>query len=205
MDHKRSTTIGFERRFNRAFAHQDEDEFVAESIRAGVRPPNMERIVELNRGPFVGAPEPIRPLNGGGAGTVLDVRRAREFAAGHARGAIGVSVNGGGFATKAASPFPPVSAWSSTPGRTTRRSGLRGGSARGIFDLAGYLVGPPSEETMPAVDLDELGRLMEAGRSRCSTSASRTSGTRATSSAAATSRTGSCASGLTTSRAASPW
>jgi glyoxylase-like metal-dependent hydrolase (beta-lactamase superfamily II) len=24
MDHKRSTTIGFERRFNRAFAHQDE-------------------------------------------------------------------------------------------------------------------------------------------------------------------------------------
>ena len=56
MDHKRSTTIGFERRFNRAFAHQGEDEFVAESIRAGVRPPNMERIVELNRGPFSARP-----------------------------------------------------------------------------------------------------------------------------------------------------
>ena len=163
MDHKRSTTIGFERRFNRAFAHQDEDEFVAESIRAGVRPPNMERIVELNRGPFLGAPEPIRPLNGGGAGAVLDVRRAREFAAGHARGAIGVPVNGGGFATKAAFALPAgervvIHAGSEDQAERAAR-GLR---SVGIFDLAGYLVGPPSEETMPAVDLDELDRLLEA-------------------------------------------
>ena len=163
MDPKRSTTIGFERRFNRAFAHQDEDEFVAESIRAGVRPANMERIIELNRGPFVGAPEPIRPLNGGGAGAVLDVRPARQFAAGHARGAIGVPVDGGGFATKAAFALPAgervvIHAGSDDQAQQAAR-GLR---SVGIFDLAGYLVGPPSEEKMSAVDLDELDRLMEA-------------------------------------------
>jgi glyoxylase-like metal-dependent hydrolase (beta-lactamase superfamily II) len=164
MDPKRSTTIGFERRFNRAFAHQDEDEFVADSIRAGVRPANMERIVELNRGPFVGKPEPIQPLNGGGAGAVLDVRPARQFTAGHARGAIGVSVDGGGFATKAAFALPAgervvIHAGSDDQAERAAR-GLR---SVGILDLSGYLVGPPSEETMPAVDLDELDRLMEAG------------------------------------------
>ena len=164
MDPKRSTTIGFERRFNRALARQDEDDFVADAIRAGVRPANMERIVELNRGPFVGAPEPIQLLNGGGAGTVLDVRPARQFAAGHARGAIGVPVGGGGFATKAAFALPTgervvIHAGSDDEAERAAR-GLR---SVGIFDLTGYLVDPPSEETMPAVDLDELDRLMAAG------------------------------------------
>ena len=42
-----------------------------------MRPPNMERIVELNRGPFVGAPQPIEALNGGGGGAPLDVARPR--------------------------------------------------------------------------------------------------------------------------------
>ena len=95
---------------------------------------------------------------------MLDVRRAREFAAGHARGAIGVSVNGGGFATKAAFVLPAgerviIHAGSEDQANRAAR-GLR---SVGIFELAGYLVGPPSEESMPAVDLDELDRLMEAG------------------------------------------
>ena len=57
MSSKGSTTIGFERRFNPALAFDDVALFVAES--AGIsapRPPNLERIVALNRGPFVGAP-----------------------------------------------------------------------------------------------------------------------------------------------------
>ncbi|HZM18322.1 MAG TPA: rhodanese-like domain-containing protein, partial [Gaiellaceae bacterium] len=88
----------------------------------------------------------------------------RQFAAGHARGAIGVSVSGGGFATKAAFALPAgervvIHAGSDDQAERAAR-GLR---SVGIFDLAGYLVGPPSEETMPAVDLDELDRLMEAG------------------------------------------
>ena len=60
MSSKASTTIGFERRFNPALAHDDVALFIAESTGTSApRPPNMERIVEMNRGPFVGAqPEP---------------------------------------------------------------------------------------------------------------------------------------------------
>ena len=71
MSSKASTTIGFERRFNPALAHDDVALFIAESTGASApRPPNMERIVELNRGPFVGA----QP----------DAERARCARSGHA-------------------------------------------------------------------------------------------------------------------------
>jgi len=60
MSPKASTTIGFERRFNPMLTVAGEDEFVSESaLTRSPRPPNLERIVELNRGPFVGAPEQI--------------------------------------------------------------------------------------------------------------------------------------------------
>jgi glyoxylase-like metal-dependent hydrolase (beta-lactamase superfamily II)/rhodanese-related sulfurtransferase len=161
MSSKASSTIGFERRFNRALATDDEDEFVADAIRTGVRPANMDRIVELNRGPFVGAPQPLEQ-NGGG-GVILDVRSAEEFAAGHARGATNVPVDGATFPTKAAFVLPPDervvihAASDEQAGRAAR--GLR---AVGIFDLAGYLLGPPSEERLAPVELEELQRLIEA-------------------------------------------
>ena len=128
----------------------------------------MERIVELNRGPFVGAPEPIRPLNGGAgrarrparASSRLDMRAARSASP----------------STAAASPRRRRSPFRRRASSIGTRRGL---ALSGIFDLAGYLVGPPSEETMPAVDLE--GPADGGARSRCSTSASRTSGTRATS------------------------
>jgi hydroxyacylglutathione hydrolase len=164
MSSKASSTIGFERRFNQKLRMTDEDEFVAEAIKTGVRPPNMERIVELNRGPFVGAPEPLQQLNGGGSGAVLDVRSADQFAAGHARGALSVPVDGGNFATKAAFVLPPekrVVIHAADGGEAQRAAtGLR---AVGIFDLAGYLVGPPGEERTAPVELDELRRLLEDG------------------------------------------
>jgi hydroxyacylglutathione hydrolase len=164
MNSKPSSTIGFERRFNRAFAHQGEDEFVAESIRAGVRPPNMERIVELNRGPFVGAPEPIQPLNGGGGGAVLDVRSAEDFASGHARGALSVPVDGGGFPTKAAFVLPEdehVVIHARTDDQADRAAaGLR---SVGIFELSGYVLGPPAQEELSAVGIEDLDGLLESG------------------------------------------
>jgi glyoxylase-like metal-dependent hydrolase (beta-lactamase superfamily II)/rhodanese-related sulfurtransferase len=164
MSPRRSTTIGFERRFNHKLARQDEDDFVAESIRAGVKPPNMERIVELNRGPFVGAPEPIRPLNGGGPGALLDVRPAEDFAAGHAKGALSVPVAGGGFATKAAFVLPEgervvIHADSDADAERAAR-GLR---SVGIFDLAGYVLDPPAQETSAFLELAELDGLLESG------------------------------------------
>jgi hydroxyacylglutathione hydrolase len=164
MDQKRSSTIGFERRFNRALAQTDEDDFVAESIRAGVRPPNMERIVELNRGPFLGAPEPIRALNGGGAGATLDVRPAEEFASGHARGALSVPIDGGGFATKAAFVLPPgerVVIHAGTDDQAERAA--RGLRSVGILELAGYLLTPPAQEALAAVEMEELDRLLAEG------------------------------------------
>ena len=60
----------------------------------------MERIVELNRGPFVGSPAPLEALSSPGDATVLDVRSAEEFARGHVHGAINIPVEGS-FATKA--------------------------------------------------------------------------------------------------------
>ncbi|MDQ3778617.1 MAG: MBL fold metallo-hydrolase, partial [Actinomycetota bacterium] len=163
MSSKPSSTIGFERRFNHKVARLDEDGFVAEAMRAGVKPPNMERIVELNRGPFVGAPEPLRPLDGG-AGTILDVRPAADFAIGHARGAVSVPVDGGGFATKAAFVLPagePVAIHAANEHEALRAA--RGLRSVGIFDLAGYLLGPPSDERTAVVDVDELTRLVDAG------------------------------------------
>ena len=59
MSSKASSTIGFERRFNHAL-NVDQDEFVLERTNSSTpRPPNMDNIVELNRGPFVGAQEPL--------------------------------------------------------------------------------------------------------------------------------------------------
>jgi hydroxyacylglutathione hydrolase len=164
MSSKASSTIGFERRFNHALQMADEGEFVAEAIRTGLRPPNMDRIVELNRGPFIGSPAPLEPLNGGAAGAVLDVRAAEEFAAGHARGALSVPVDGGSFPTRAAFVLPAgkrvlIHAASAEDAQRAAR-GLR---AVGIFDLSGYLVGPPSEERLAPIDLDELARLLQVG------------------------------------------
>ncbi len=76
MSSKASTTIGFERRFNPALASADVEAFVLESAAISApRPPNMERIVELNRGPFLGAqPEPSELDAPPEGSQVLDVR-----------------------------------------------------------------------------------------------------------------------------------
>src|SRR6185295_17195975 len=63
MSSKPSTTIGFERRFNHALV-ETYDDFVAKAIGPQPpRPPNMEAIVELNRGPFLGAQPPLAQLD----------------------------------------------------------------------------------------------------------------------------------------------
>ena len=70
----RSSTIGMERLSNRALAYGSADEFVAaHAIISAPRPPTTERVVTLNRGPFVGAPPPLAALDSFD-GQVLDVR-----------------------------------------------------------------------------------------------------------------------------------
>jgi glyoxylase-like metal-dependent hydrolase (beta-lactamase superfamily II)/rhodanese-related sulfurtransferase len=164
MSSKASSTIGFERRFNHRLRSTDEDEFVTEAIKTGVRPPNMDSIVELNRGPFLGQPEPLEQLDDGlAAGTMLDVRPAEEFAAGHAKGALNVALRAGSFATKAGFVLPAgervVIHASSAEEAEEAAAGLW---SVGIFDLAGYRTCPPGEEQLASIELDELHRLVES-------------------------------------------
>ena len=161
MSSKPSTTIGFERRFNPILTAQTEDEFVEAS--AGVRsprPPNLKRIVELNRGPFVGAPAPIQETEEYEP-PLLDVRPAEVFAGGHAAGAINVPLAHSGFATKAAFVLLPderpliVAATAEQAEEAARR--LR---AVGFLDLRGYVLHAPETETLAPIDVAELQRLV---------------------------------------------
>jgi glyoxylase-like metal-dependent hydrolase (beta-lactamase superfamily II)/rhodanese-related sulfurtransferase len=165
MSSKASTTIGFERRFNPALASSDVAAFVAESASISApRPPNMERIVELNRGPFVGAQEPLSelpvPLEGA---QVIDVRPLDAFAAGHLEGALYVPVDGTRFSTKAAfvlDPEQPVVVAATDEAEAERAvAHLR---SVAVLDLAGYVLGGGSQ-TLDLVEVDELDELLADG------------------------------------------
>ena len=108
LDLKNCSTIGFERRHNRALAIADEAEFVADAVGSlGDKPPNVERIVALNRGPLVesfGAPAPmtaheVEEAVAAGA-VVIDGRTNEQFDEAHIAGALSTSSYDTGFATK---------------------------------------------------------------------------------------------------------
>src|SRR5260221_145637 len=88
MSSKASTTIGFERRFNHALQGELADFISAALGPPPPRPPNMERIVELNRGPFIGAQPPLARVGEApdDAIELLDVREADERDEGHIPG-----------------------------------------------------------------------------------------------------------------------
>jgi glyoxylase-like metal-dependent hydrolase (beta-lactamase superfamily II)/rhodanese-related sulfurtransferase len=165
MSSKASSTIGFERRFNRALLIEDELQFVAEAASVSTpKPPNMSRVLELNRGPFVGSAPEVAELRAYEEGaTVIDVRSLEDFLEGHVPAAISVPVSSGSFGTKAAFVLDPadriVVAASSTDEAARAIRGLR---AVGFLELAGYVLGGGSER-MAAVTLDELDALLEAG------------------------------------------
>jgi hydroxyacylglutathione hydrolase len=164
MSSKASTTIGFERRFNAALAYDDVALFVAES--AGIstpRPPNMHRLVELNRGAFVGAqPEPQELVAPPEGAQVLDVRPVDAFAAGHLARALSVPVSGSRFSTKAAFVLDdaPVVVAASTPDEALEA--IRGVRSVGVLDVTGYVLGG-GPEPLGLVSVDELDALLEAG------------------------------------------
>jgi len=63
-----------------AFCHPSKDGARFTSAELGPwRPPNMARIVELNRGPFLPAPAELRPVDRSEDLTVVDVRPAASF------------------------------------------------------------------------------------------------------------------------------
>jgi hydroxyacylglutathione hydrolase len=165
MSSKASSTIGFERRFNPALAYTDAANFVAEAVAATAapRPPNMERIVELNRGPFVGAPKPLTAVQSRGDATVLDVRETQEFAAGHVPGAINIPA-GGSFATKAGFVLDAdehVVLYAASAEQARRAA--RGLNAVGLFAVDGYLTGMAAEERLEPLTLDDLEGMLGNG------------------------------------------
>ncbi|HEX3362945.1 MAG TPA: MBL fold metallo-hydrolase, partial [Solirubrobacterales bacterium] len=116
IDLKSSSTIGFERAHNAALAITGEAEFV-ESATSSLpdRPPNVEQIVALNRGPLVagfGTPLPMTPFEVEEAvvagAVVIDGRTNEQFDEAHVPGALSTSAYDTGFATKVSRVAPPA-------------------------------------------------------------------------------------------------
>jgi hydroxyacylglutathione hydrolase len=164
MSSKASTTIGFERRFNPALAYDDIGLFVAEATSvAAPRPPNMERIVELNRGPFIGAqPEPQELAAPPQEVQVLDVRPVEAFAGGHFAGAVSVPVSGTRFSTKAAFVLEGGSVVVTATDEAEAKEAIAGLRSVGMLDIAGYVLGG-GPESLSLVAIEELDALLEQG------------------------------------------
>ena len=165
MSSKPSTTIGFERRFNPSLQISDVTAFIAESAAVSApKPPNLVRIVETNRGPFVGAPTPVEELVAPPKNVqLLDVRDAAAHLAGHRPGAISVPVSGSSFSTKAGfvlDSTEPVCVLAETA--TEAERAIRGLHSVAFFAVAGYVLGGGDEQTTP-VTVDELEALMAGG------------------------------------------
>jgi rhodanese-related sulfurtransferase len=115
IDHKSTSTIGFERDHNRALRFDSESEFVDDAVATlGAPPPNVDHIVALNRGPLVeqlSTPVPLAPRAvevGIAEGALLvDARTNDQFDEAHIPGAISVNAYETGFATKVAKVIPP--------------------------------------------------------------------------------------------------
>ena len=160
MSSKGSTTIGFERRFNPALQRELAD-FVAGALGPQPpRPPNMEQIVELNRGELLGAQPPLRRIGSlPAAAIVLDVRTTDVFAAGHRPGAVGIPVGGSSFATKAAFVLPELPLVLHATDEAEAVRAAQALHAVGLFGIAGWQEGGGAERLEP-VSLDELERLL---------------------------------------------
>ena len=160
MSSKASTTIGFERRFNPALQGELADFLDARLGAQPPRPPNMERIVELNRGRLLGAQPPLTRIDSApDEAIVLDVRPTEEFTTGHQAGAVGIPVSGSGFATKAAFVLPerPLVLHATNEDEALRAA--RSLQAVAIFGIAGWEEGGGAE-TLKPVSLDELEKLL---------------------------------------------
>jgi hydroxyacylglutathione hydrolase len=114
LDHRTSSTIGFELEHNHAAGFDSADDFAADAVASlGAKPPNVEHVVELNRGPLVedlGAPTPLSPraveVAIAGGALLVDARTNDQFDEAHIPGAISASAYDTGFGTKVAQVVP---------------------------------------------------------------------------------------------------
>jgi hydroxyacylglutathione hydrolase len=157
---ERSTTIARERTTNRSLVETYE-EFLCKVTQQPPRPPNMELIVELNRGPFFGAQPQLRRADVADGAVVLDVREPREFGAGHRAGAVNVPVHGSSFGTKAAFVLPERPIVIEAGSEDDARLAAERLNAVGIFDVAGWRA-PGDDEALDAVTVGEVEQWLAA-------------------------------------------
>jgi glyoxylase-like metal-dependent hydrolase (beta-lactamase superfamily II)/rhodanese-related sulfurtransferase len=178
MSQKPDSTIGFERRFNRFLAIEDEEEFVRTLTEEQTpQPPNFERIVELNRGLLLTEatqvepllPERVKDLIEEGA-ILIDGRDQREFDAAHVPGSINVTMNQSGVGTRAAWVVDPESeVIVAADGDEEARRMARMLEAVGFRNMRGYLAGGLNAwraaklgvETTPAIDVSALAKRLK--------------------------------------------
>jgi glyoxylase-like metal-dependent hydrolase (beta-lactamase superfamily II)/rhodanese-related sulfurtransferase len=159
---ERSTTIALERERNRALAATHEEFMCRATGPQPPRPPNMETIVALNRGPFVGAQPPLQHVEAwADAAVVLDVRDPHAFAGGHAPGAVNVPVGGSSFATKSAFVLPDRPIVLHAADEAQAREAARRLHAVALFDLVGWHEGGGDERVEP-MTIEELERRLAA-------------------------------------------
>jgi glyoxylase-like metal-dependent hydrolase (beta-lactamase superfamily II)/rhodanese-related sulfurtransferase len=163
MSSERSSTIAQERAGNEKLAFRDVQEFVLVSASVSTpRPPTTERVVALNRGPWVGRQEEPMELDDPGDATVLDVRPFADYSRGHVPGAISVPVTGSSFGTKAGFVLVPGErVVLHAADREEALAAARGLWKVGILDIAGYVLAPSAPETLAIVDVAELKQLID--------------------------------------------
>ncbi len=178
IDLKTSSTIGFERRHNRALRFESEAEFVEDAVATtGSKPPNVEHIVSLNRGPLVesiSAPTRLTPHGFEAAiaagALAIDSRTNELFDEAHIPGSISASAYDTGFATKVAE-MVPVDAEllivAASDGKELEAAELLaavGLPVRGFLGggMTAWRAEDRSVARIEAIDLAELARRLEA-------------------------------------------
>jgi hydroxyacylglutathione hydrolase len=148
LSHKTNSTLGFERRHNRLLEMEGPQFVRAVTDSLPSRPPNLERIVEINQRasgampaqPAVLAPSTLKELWLDSA-AVLDCRPPDRFDAGHLPGAINLPVSSPGVGTRAGWALDPeqpiVVIADDDPSAREMVSALQ---AVGFWSLAGFCV-----------------------------------------------------------------
>jgi hydroxyacylglutathione hydrolase len=158
MSSARCSTIAAERASNSALRFREVQEFVLVSASVSApRPPTTERVVALNRGPWVERPEEPAEVVDPADATILDVRPFDDHAAGHVPGAISVPAGGSSFGTKAG--FVLLPGERVVLHARSREEALDAGAklaAVGILGVDGYVLEPRATEMLPTIGVAQL-------------------------------------------------
>ena len=162
MSSARSSTIAHERASNAALRFRDVQEFVLESASVAMpRPPTTERVVAINRGPWLARPDEPGELDAANGATVLDVRPFTAYAAGHVPGAISVPESGSSFGTRAGFVLVPgerIVLHASS--RDEASAAVRKLWAVGLLEIDGFVLAPEASQTIDPVSVNELKQLL---------------------------------------------